>query len=84
MALKSKPAVTAASAKSGKTNNNGHTNGPSSEEILKVGLPFTPDYLHELLSTFNPIASDFQEDMQEFLIFLLDLMHSELLRGILL
>jgi ubiquitin carboxyl-terminal hydrolase 10 len=79
---KPKPAVGASNAKGTTVNKNANNNGPSSEEMIKLGFAFTPDYLHELLSTFNPIASDFQEDTQEFMIFLLDMLHSELIRAV--
>ncbi len=78
---KPKPAVSASNAK-GNNAKNTNNSGPASEEMIKLGFAFTPDYLHELLTTFNPIASDFQEDTQEFMIFLLDMMHSELLRAV--
>jgi ubiquitin C-terminal hydrolase len=45
---------------------------------LPLGAKLEPIYFYELLKTFNPIASDWQEDMQEFLCFVLDRAHSEL------
>ena len=78
---KTKP-VSASKSNGNAPNKPANNNGPVSEEMLKLGFAFTPDYLHELIATFNPIASDFQEDSQEFLIFLLDTIHSELLRAV--
>lgn len=43
--------------------------------------PFSPEYFYELLPKFNPISSLWHEDSQEFLCFLLDSLHSELVQG---
>lgn len=45
---------------------------------IALGAKLAPVYFYELLKTFNPIASDWQEDMQEFLCFIIDRAHSEL------
>ena len=54
-------------------------------EMLLVGLPFTPNYLFELLKKFNPkhgFEHVYQEDAQEFLNFLLNEIHEEFLSGL--
>jgi hypothetical protein len=48
---------------------------------LQVGSPMLPDMFYDLLKRFNPIASDWQEDSQEFLSFLLDVIHDELIHS---
>ena len=49
------------------------------EVYISVGPSFAPQYLYELLKEFNPISDEWQEDMQEFLLFLIDRVHTELL-----
>eukprot|EP01122_Echinamoeba_exundans_P016780 TRINITY_DN8618_c0_g1_i1.p1 TRINITY_DN8618_c0_g1~~TRINITY_DN8618_c0_g1_i1.p1 ORF type:complete len:482 (+),score=102.96 TRINITY_DN8618_c0_g1_i1:73-1518(+) len=51
----------------------------TSTSQLQVGSPMLPDMFYDLLKRFNPIASDWQEDSQEFFSFLLDVMHDELI-----
>jgi len=43
--------------------------------------PILPSAFYDLLKRFNPIATGWQEDSQEFLAFLLDAMNDELARG---
>lgn len=45
---------------------------------IPVGPKLEPLYFYDILKAFNPIA-DLQEDMQEFLCFIIDRLHSELL-----
>ena len=47
---------------------------------IPVGFKLEPLYFYEILKIFNPVA-DIQEDMQEFLCFLIDRVHSELLNA---
>jgi ubiquitin C-terminal hydrolase len=51
---------------------------------LSKGLPFLPDFFYDTLEEFNPLAINFQEDAQEYLSFLLNKAHEELLQGIIL
>jgi len=46
--------------------------------VQPYGAPFTPIYFYDLLKKFNPLSTSFQEDTQEFLCFVLDMMHDEL------
>lgn len=45
---------------------------------IPAGTKLEPTYFYDILKAFNPVA-DLQEDMQEFLCFLIDRLHSELL-----
>jgi ubiquitin C-terminal hydrolase len=47
----------------------------------RAASSFTPDMFYDLLKRFNPIGSGWQEDSQEFLCFLLDSLHNELVAG---
>src|SRR4051812_21440090 len=44
------------------------------------GLPFSADFFYDTLEEFNPQAINFQEDAQEYLAFLLNKAHEELLK----
>lgn len=46
---------------------------------IPLGTALSPAFCYELLKTFNPIAGTWQEDMQEFLCFMIDRAHTELL-----
>jgi len=48
--------------------------------FLRTGDPFTPAFFYNTLLHFNPISSGWQEDAQEYLNYLLDLLHGEYLK----
>lgn len=49
------------------------------EVSIPIGQTFAPTYFYDLLKDFNPVFGDWQEDMQEFLLFVIDRLHTELL-----
>lgn len=55
------------------------TTSSSPSNSVQVGPSILPDTFYDLLKKFNPIASDWQEDSQEFFSFLVDIMHDELI-----
>lgn len=44
------------------------------------GLPFSADFFYDTLEKFNPLAINFQEDAQEYLSWLLNEVHEELIK----
>lgn len=46
---------------------------------IPLGSKLAPLYFYDILRGFNPISDDLQEDMQEFLFYVLDKAHTELL-----
>jgi ubiquitin C-terminal hydrolase len=50
-----------------------------SKVSIPLGVKLAPTYFYELLKLFNPVFGDWQEDMQEFLCFIIDKAHTEML-----